>query len=161
MKVSTLLLILSLLGASSAAWACSYDGQFNNPFAESYPGSLSIALATQRAISQQQITQTDKLEGQQGLRRASWWLQLFVKQITLLPNEVHIYLVDSQLWSKYQVGTPLKIHSDPPPNGEVVLMLSESALDNLVSKNISITQAMRMGLVNTNESASKMINIGI
>ncbi|MDO6541513.1 hypothetical protein [Photobacterium sanguinicancri] len=147
MKVSKLLLVLSLLGASSASWACSYDGQLNNPFAESYPGSLGIALATQRAISQQQITQTNKLEGQPGLRRASWWLQLFVKRSTQLPNDIHIYLVDSQLWSKYHAGKPLKIHSKPPSSDDAVLMLSESALDNLVSKKITFTQAINMGLI--------------
>ena len=99
------LLSFSLWGASLPLQACSYDGQFNNPFKESFPGALDIAIATQEAVSEKQLEHLQLLDGAQGLRRVSWWLTLMAKQnTTALESVSYIYLVDSHLWSKVSEG---------------------------------------------------------
>ncbi|MCG6359983.1 hypothetical protein K6U58_15565 [Vibrio fluvialis] len=51
--MSAFLTAVCTLSASPLSWACSYDGQFSNPFAESYPGALDVAMATQDALNTQ------------------------------------------------------------------------------------------------------------
>ncbi|ELR67884.1 hypothetical protein C942_00192 [Photobacterium marinum] len=148
MKKSTLLLSTALITSTSPlSWACSYDGQFNNPFSESYPGSLDIAIATQQAIRAQSIERPQSLEGQKGLRRASWWLNLMVGLYPELPSDTYIYLVDSKLWSKYQSDKKLSVHVDAPDAGAQILLISEAALHNLVIKKITFNTAIELGLI--------------
>ncbi|WP_238322307.1 hypothetical protein [Vibrio mexicanus] len=72
--------VLTMILMSSPSWACSYDGQFSNPFTESYPGALDVAIATQKAIRTSAISKPSELTGSKGLRRASWWISLMVEQ---------------------------------------------------------------------------------
>ncbi len=151
MKVLTqILLILSVLGASPS-WACSYDGQFINPFTESYPGSLDVVIATQKALANNQIVKPKNVEGAQGLQRAVWWLKLFVKNNQeVLPEEGYIYLADSHLWSKFTKMGKVEVHALAPQDNKHVLVISEYALSNLISKNISYEQSQQLGLVEHN-----------
>lgn len=144
----TTLLGLSLWGASLSVQACSYDGQFNNPFKESYPGALDIAIATQDALSDESLEHIKVLEGAQGLRRASWWLTLMTKHnANDLESVSYIYLVDSHLWSKVSNGDQIEIHV--PPNSDdasSVLLLSEAALQALVSQKVDLQSAIELGI---------------
>ncbi|TFH90433.1 hypothetical protein [Vibrio ouci] len=133
--------------ASPISWACSYDGQFTNPFSESYPGSLDVAIATQQAIRGQLIEAPQRLKGGQGLRRASWWLNLMVERNPNLPSGTYIYLVDSQLWSQYQPDQRLAIHVDAPNSAENVLLISEAALSSVISEKITLNKARDLGVV--------------
>ncbi|KJY81789.1 hypothetical protein TW81_15645 [Vibrio galatheae] len=128
------------------SWACSYDGQFNNPFTESYPGSLGVAISTQQAIRSQAIERPDSLLGPSGLRRASWWLKVLVDLSPDIPEETYIYLVDSQLWSLHQGGSQIAIHVDAPTSSEKILLISEAALHNVVSKHITLDTALKLGI---------------
>lgn len=148
MKRNKLLAVAALaMLASPISWACSYDGQFTNPFSESYPGALDIAISTQQAIRSESIELPQYLEGQQGLRRASWWLQVMAKQSQGLPDVTYIYLVDSQLWSKYQAGKQVMVHVNKPTGEVPVLLLSEAALHNLVNNDLTIDTAKSLGIV--------------
>lgn len=133
--------------ASQPVLACSYDGQFNNPFAESYPGSLDVALATREAIISKKINRPQKLSGVQGLARAQWWLNLLHRKWPAELDEVsYIYLVDSQLWSQRQSGQ-LKIHVPAPDDTQSVLLLSEAALAALIGNEINFEQANAMKII--------------
>ncbi|EGR0231016.1 TPA: hypothetical protein I7730_20025 [Vibrio vulnificus] len=143
-----LLGLLSLM-ASQPVLACSYDGQFNNPFAESYPGALDIAIATREAIDAQHITKPQRLAGSKGMARAQWWLTLLNKQWPdKAAAESYIYLVDSQLWSKRQMDG-LTIHVPPPENAQQVMLLSEAALGALINNELSYEQAHELQIVQT------------
>lgn len=155
MKRSSFWLLTALTtSASPFSWACSYDGQFSNPFTESYPGSLDIAIATQEAIKQQQVQRPDSLTGTPGLQRASWWLNLMVKQYPNLSPNSYIYLVDSQLWSKYEASGKLSIHVNPPDDGAHVLLVSEAALYNLVNHKLPLETAIELGVVKHNSQTA-------
>ncbi|MFM2587584.1 hypothetical protein [Vibrio sp. TBV020] len=147
MKQGLCLLFAALTIASPMSWACSYDGQFNNPFSESYPGSLDVAIATQQAIKSQTIAAPQRLEGGQGLRRASWWLNLMVESNPNLPSGTYIYLVDSQLWSQYQPDKRLAVHVSAPESTANVLLISEAALGSVISDKITLDKAEELGLV--------------
>lgn len=142
-----LCLVLSVLVACSS-WACSYDGQFNNPFTESYPGSLDVVIATQKALANNQIERPDRLDGLPGMQRVTWWLKLFVKNNReVLPDEGYIYLVDSHLWSKFTKAGKLEIHAPAPDDQHHVLVVSEYALSNLVSDHISYDRSKQLGII--------------
>lgn len=132
---------------SPVALGCSYDGQFSNPFSESYPGALDVAIATQKAIRADAILKPSSLDGKKGLRRASWWINLLVERYPDQLNGSYIYLVDSQLWSKYNVGTRVTIHVQAPGSAESVVLLSEATLNSLVNHNITLSKAIELGLV--------------
>lgn len=138
--------------ASQPLLACSYDGQFNNPFSESYPGALDIAIATQIAIEGGELQRPEKLSGKPGLRRASWWLNLLNKQMASSSYpETYIYLVDSQLWAKYNPSKPIIVHSEPASPKDSTLMLSETALSALISQNLTLEQAIMLKIANQGE----------
>ena len=145
----TLLIYLSL--SVSPLWACSFDGVFPNPFAESYAGSFDVALATQRGIQSGSINKLDKLEGMNGLRRTNWWLKVFAKeQKGKLAEGTYIYLIDSRLWAKVEGDHRLKIHVPEPSIPSAVLVLSDAALASLVSEEISYQQALKLGVAKLN-----------
>lgn len=138
------------LVSTFSSHACTYDGQFSNPFAESYPGSLDVAIATYDALDLNYIEPVSALDGQQGLRRVSWWLQLMSQRFSSeLTTTSHIYLVDSHLWSQLTKDNQIKVHSSPQNVGSTnVLLLSEAALSALVNKQIGFQQALDLGIIN-------------
>lgn len=134
--------------ASPTSWACSYDGLFTNPFSESYPGALDVSIATQLAIRSQSMKPLELIEGEAGLRRASWWLNLMVKANPDLSAGSYVYVVDRQLWSRISESDySIEVHVSPPTESAQVLQLSEAALHNLISEQITIDQARELGVI--------------
>lgn len=146
MKVPTLILMLSALG-TAPTWACSYDGQFNNPFTESYPGSLDVVIATQNAVTDDKILRPELVKGAAGLQRSVWWLKLFVQtHQDDLPDNVNIYLADSHLWSRVSERSKLETHTSAPEISGNVLVISEAALSNVIAKKITLEESLGMGI---------------
>ncbi|KUH63313.1 hypothetical protein ABK16_06180 [Vibrio parahaemolyticus] len=134
--------------ASPTSWACSYDGLFANPFSESYPGALDVSIATQLAIRSQSMKPLELIEGEAGLRRASWWLNLMVKATPDLSAGSYVYVVDRQLWSRISESDhSIEVHVSPTTQSAQVLQISEAALHNLISEQITIDQARELGVV--------------
>ncbi|NAW82157.1 hypothetical protein CAG69_08915 [Vibrio sp. V43_P6S15P86] len=153
MKLMLACITVLYLLASPFSWACSYDGQFSNPFAESYPGSLSVAIATQEALDSKSIVLPSQLDGGKGLRRVSWWLQLFTSRHSGSLKGLNIYLIDSQLWSKLDNEGKLIIHTNAPSDRQKVLLLTETTLHNLVSEKLTLHEAKYLGLVTVDEGS--------
>lgn len=134
-------------------WACTFDGVFNNPFVESYAGAFDVALATHNEVQKRTMIKPDKLDGQAGLRRASWLLTLFIQnQSRELTVGSYIYLVDRRLWSKIETDMKLMIHVDQPETSAPVLLMSEAALLNIVSNTIEFQSALDVGVVKRNST---------
>ncbi len=150
MKQLNMLVAICLSSVSLAAQACTYDGQFSNPFTESYPGSLDVAMSTYDALDSQTIDTISSLNGPSGLRRASWWLKLMAdKYASELQSVSYIYLVDSHLWSKVEHGQSITVHSAPSDESSSsrVLLLSEAALNALVQGKVSFEQGITLGVI--------------
>lgn len=134
--------------ASPNVWACSYDGLFINPFSESYPGALDVSIATQLAIRSKSMPPLDIIEGQAGLRRASWWLNLMTKANPELLKGAYVYVVDRQLWSRInESGRSIDVHVSPPSDKVKVFQISEAALHSLISNQITLDQARKLGVL--------------
>ncbi len=151
-KLVALWIAASLLVlASPHSRACFYDGQFSNPFNESYPGALDVAIATQKAIKSQAMPQPKQVAGRFGLTMASWWLKTVVTTHPELAKGSYIYLVDRQLWSQVSNDeNGITVHVAGPQRdakGVRVLLLSEATLQNLVSQAITLEQARELGVV--------------
>lgn len=146
-QFQSLIIASVILFASPVSWACSYDGQFSNPFSESYPGSLDVAIATQEAIRSNSISLPPKLQSTQGLRRVTWWLNLMAKMQLELPEGAYVYLVDSQLWSQLQPNHQITVHVPPPQDQSNVIQLTEITLHNLINKQISYEEAKHLGII--------------
>lgn len=88
------------------------------------------------------------IEGQAGLRRASWWLNLMTKNNPELPKGAYVYVVDRHLWSRIsESDNTIEVHVSPPTDNVKVLQLSEATLHNLVSDQITLTQARELGVL--------------
>ena len=134
--------------ASPTGWACSYDGLFTNPFSESYPGALDVSIATQLAVRSQSMQPLEAIDGEAGLRRASWWLNLMAKAHPDLPKGSYVYVVDRQLWSRIsETDNSIEVHVSPPTDNVKVLQISEAALHNLISNQITFDQARELGVL--------------
>lgn len=147
-RVTTVIASGVIALASPASWACSYDGLFTNPFSESYPGALDVSIATQQAIRSQSMQPLETIEGLSGLRRTSWWLNVMAKNHPELPKGAYVYVVDRHLWSRIsESDNTIEVHVSPPTDNVKVLQLSEAALHNLVSDQITLTQARELGVL--------------
>ncbi|PFG56301.1 hypothetical protein ATG66_2630 [Vibrio sp. ES.051] len=137
-----------IASASPTSWACSYDGLFTNPFSESYPGALDVSIATQLAVRSQSMQPLEIIDGEAGLRRASWWLNLMTKAHPDLPKGSYVYVVDRQLWSRIsETDNSIEVHVSPPTDNVKVLQISEAALHNLISNQITFDQARELGVL--------------
>lgn len=164
---SSFLLAALLLGVTGqSAEACGYDEQVNNPFQMAYPGSLVLALNTHVALKNRQISPLKSLNGQAGMTRSERWLTDLRGRLEQqgFNGSVSLLLVDSGLWSRISESEPdpvqagvtelnsrkklsLVIHSEEPAEGEGVILTTEAALAALLSGEIRLDQAVKMGLV--------------
>ena len=65
-----------------------------------------------------------------------------------LPKGAYVYVVDRQLWSRISdADNSIEIHVSPPVESAQVLQLSEAALQNLISNQITIDQARELGVL--------------
>lgn len=104
-------------------------------------------MATQQALNAKTIPELSKLDGEEGLLRASGWLQLLAKTYSTELKGAYIYIVDNQLWSKLDTNSKLIFHSQPPEINEKVFLLTEVTLQSIVSKRLSWQDAEKLGLV--------------
>ena len=69
-----LLLCAMVTGPVPLAMACGYDAIYPNPFEQSWPGSLDVAMATAAAISDRKLDPVPKITGPDGFSRSYQWL---------------------------------------------------------------------------------------
>ncbi|WOO27787.1 hypothetical protein R1T29_00625 [Vibrio parahaemolyticus] len=137
---------MCLLLSADPLRACTFDGVFTNPFTESYPGALDVALATQREVSKGTFTVPVLREGRAGLQQTSWWLKLFNTDLRVAQmKEVYFYVIDSHLWAK-KTTDRLEIHVAKPTQPKKVLIVSAAALSSLASDQISYQDALALGV---------------
>jgi len=150
MKIAMIFASL-IISSIHPVFACSYDGQMNNPFVQGYPGSLQVALSTQKAIEQKQLAPLHSLTGQAGLTRATTWLEQLRKRLANaeLQQNFSLYLLDSQLWTRFDVvaGNVLMQSHSIPSSDEAILISSETTLAALLNNQLDVTTAQQLGLI--------------
>ncbi|MCE2573452.1 hypothetical protein [Motilimonas eburnea] len=140
-----------LLLTALPALACSYDGQFNNPFNQAYNGSLRVALATNQAITNQKFIAAKPLTGPAGLQRAQWLLKQVIPQLnSLFPQPIDVLLIDKKLWAQVRIEQEkpaLTLHTASATGEYPVVLMSEATLIALSKKQITLGQASELGIL--------------
>lgn len=138
-------------GPLPVAMACGYDAIYPNPFEQSWPGSLDIAMATAAAISQQALSPVPKIVGPDGFTRSYQWLNQLKGTLrdSPLPGNVSILLVDSGLWSRVRGKEVLLLqtHTKGPAERDRIVLTSEAGIQALLSGQLSVSQAKQLGLL--------------
>ncbi|WP_394242178.1 hypothetical protein [Vibrio astriarenae] len=100
--------------------------------------------------NQGQISSIKPLEGTAGYQRVSWWLQLFATQLqdhTIEPTP--ILIVDIAMWAQYQLDSRPNVILDTgrPDDVSNTIILTQAALNAIVQRQISFSQAAKLGLI--------------
>lgn len=146
-----LLLCAMATGPVPLAMACGYDAIYPNPFEQSWPGSLDVAMATAAAISDRKLDPVSKITGPDGFSRSYQWLNQLKGSLKdgQLPGNVSILLVDSGLWSRVRgkESLLLQAHTEGPARQDRIMLTSEAGIQALLSGQLSVAQAKQLGLL--------------
>ncbi|WP_421181374.1 hypothetical protein [Aeromonas enteropelogenes] len=130
---------------------CGYDALYPNPFEQSWPGTLDVAMATAAAVNDDRLTRLPPLTGEAGFTRSQAWLQALKSRFQQVGvrGGVSILLVDSGLWSRLRgkESLLLQLHTPGPHADDRVMLLSEAALDALLAGTLTIETAVQLGVV--------------
>ncbi|WP_279460827.1 hypothetical protein [Aeromonas dhakensis] len=130
---------------------CGYDALYPNPFEQSWPGALDVAMATAAAVNDERVARLPSLTGEAGFARSQAWLQTLKSRFQQagVRGGVSILLVDSGLWSRLRgkESLLLQLHTAGPHPRDRMMLLSEVALDALLTGTLTIEEALRLGVV--------------
>lgn len=130
---------------------CGYDALYPNPFEQSWPGTLDVAMATAAAVNDDRLARLPPLTGEAGFTRSQAWLQSLKSRFQQagVRGGISILLVDSGLWSRLRgkESLLLQLHTPGPHADDRVMLLSEAALDALLAGTLTIKTAVQLGVV--------------
>ncbi|WP_421179706.1 hypothetical protein [Aeromonas enteropelogenes] len=130
---------------------CGYDALYPNPFEQSWPGALDVAMATAAAVNGDRLARLSPLTGEAGFTRSQAWLQALKNRFQQagVRGGISILLVDSGLWSRLRgkESLLLQLHTPGPHADDRVMLLSEAALDALLAGTLTIETAVQLGVV--------------
>lgn len=136
-------------------------------------GELDLPGASQLLINSIFLEKSDDLQALKPLppaatfQRASWWLRIFAKSLHEHHIEdLHIVLADIPLWSHLLPSpSPIRIDVEKPEPTAKVVMLTQVGLQALITRSISMQQALSLGLVRLHqvddETRSKLEQLAI
>lgn len=145
-----LALQLSISHVSACGFHSSFEVGANIP-----RGATWLVIRSYSAVQEGRVPATDKLEGDAGFRRASWWLNLFTRELQKHGvKESYIYLADVGLWAKYQHHAPKRLQLELAPKQQDynVVVLTSETLSALVSDEITLSRALEFGIISLSES---------
>jgi len=127
------------------ASACGYHASVNNPFTLTYPGSISLAVATREALDDNIVRSLLPVQGVFGFKRSVGWLNRLVEELGRQSGdlEYQILVVNSGLWSSVRPGDqgPLLETHIEPSSSEPVLLISEELLSALLLRQVDSSNA--------------------
>lgn len=131
--------------------SCGYDALYPNPFEQSWPGTVNIAMATATAVSREQLPPLAALTGEAGFSRSQAWLQTLKSRLQQagVGGGISILLIDSGLWSRVRgkESLLLQLHTPGPHPTDRVMLLSEAAINAMLEGTLTIERALQLGVV--------------
>lgn len=131
--------------------SCGYDALYPNPFEQSWPGTVNIAMATATAVSREQLPPLAALTGEAGFTRSQAWLQTLKSRLQQagVGGGISILLIDSGLWSRVRgkESLLLQLHTSGPNPKDRVMLLSEAAINAMLNGSLTIEQGLQLGVV--------------
>lgn len=141
------------------AGACYFHGSFDGGFASSYPGSISIAVATRAAVEEGLL---DALPEEANSRAAALYRIRVVAGRSVMnmaavrvPGPpVFVLLTQSGTWIRLNdPASGAVFHSDPPGPDDTKILLSDQALEGLLTGNLSVDMLEEHGLIRIHGNA--------
>lgn len=139
--------------AAGPAGACGYHGLIGDSFSESYPGSIDVAIALRIALDRNQLKAAPATPPLMGLVRSTRWLEDFGRwagQFSAGAPDFAVLLVETGLWTRYRKqgsGFAMEPHVAIPSTEDPVLITGEPALQALVERRLTLTDALKTGVV--------------
>lgn len=131
--------------------SCGYDALYPNPFEQSWPGTVNIAMATAAAVSSDRLAPLPVLTGEAGFTRSQAWLQSLKSRFQKagIKGGISILLIDSGLWSRVRgkESLLLQLHTPGPHPTDRVMLLSEAAINAMLEGTLTIEQGLQLGVV--------------
>ena len=131
--------------------SCGYDALYPNPFEQSWPGTVNIAMATTAAVSSDRLASLPPLTGEAGFTRSQAWLQSLKSRFQKagIQGGISILLIDSGLWSRVRgkESLLLQLHTSGPNPKDRVMLLSEAAINAMLNGSLTIEQGLQLGIV--------------
>jgi len=148
-------LCLTFISSIPMATGCGYDGMMSNPFSESYPGAVGVAIATSNAYDKQTLQALPAINPSIGFLRTNRYLQDFRNRLETQAqfkkdNSLAILLVDTGLWSRYRHSEGSLIvepHIASANPNELVVVASEASFAALLSGELPVETALKDGLL--------------
>jgi hypothetical protein len=155
----------TLMAAIPVAVGCGYDGMMSNPFSESYPGAVGVAIATSNAYDKQTLQALPAINPSIGFLRTNRYLQDFRNRLETQAqfkkdNSLAILLVDTGLWSRYRHSEGSLIvepHIASANPNELVVVASEASFAALLSGELPVETALKDGLLVVNQAGFEPI----
>ena len=163
---------LALFSAASIALqvgmaaACNYDG---SPGAgPTYPRAAEVRAALQRPSNAQVLDKqlvSPSFVNMFGYHRAVRRLQRLREALERVGGQAagtsfSLLLVESGLWSRYSPdteGVSIAVHTAGPQPADVVVLTGEAAIEAIASGRLSAEEALRLGLILIEGSASAKV----
>jgi hypothetical protein len=139
--------------AAAPAGACGYHGLIGDSFSAIYPGSIDVAIALRTALDRNQLKAAPTAPPLMSLMRSTRWLEDFGRwagQSASGAPDFAVLLVEPGLWTRYRKqgsGFAMEPHVAAPAASDVVLITGEPALQALVERRLTMTEAMQTGVV--------------
>lgn len=156
--------------ASSRTLACSlHVTSFKPFFAQTYPGSLNVAIAVGNARSENRLPGAPLENGELGLLRASFALNKLGHRLNLagqLPKtDFFLIFAGQQLWTYYRVkkftGQPeygVHVHSAEPNHDVPVVVTSYYVVLALQDGSMTFAEALDGGLIQVRNDKKAYVN---
>jgi hypothetical protein len=159
-KFLTLALVFALVAvASSRTLACAlHVTNLSSFFAQTYPGSLNVAMAVGNARSENRLPGTPLENGELGLLRASYALNKLGHRLnvaSLLPKtDFFLMFAGQQMWTYYRAKTftdqfayGVHVHSAEPNHDVPILVTSYYVVLALQEGVMTFTEALDDGFI--------------
>lgn len=149
--------VLATAVASFSAGACSVHMADVAGLRAAHPASIGVSVATRRAIDEKRIRDIprgnlkekfaalEKIEA-----RFHEFSELLEGPALAQPLVFSLYLTESNHWSRFRYSNGqwnVKLHQTPPEEPSVVMVLSDTALMNLLDRKLSVDSALELGVL--------------
>lgn len=161
-KMKALSLVMAMLpwGMIGSVNACALHFGFDFSDNQALHQAESVKMVSLFREKHGEVEPLPELSPTATFQRASWWLNVLAQEMEdQVPDETLILLADISLWAQFDGSQPRKITIDiaPPDEANNVIVMTQTSLNALVSKQLSFRQAMQKGVVEIHQGDPELV----
>jgi hypothetical protein len=151
-QLVALAVVLAAATYGVSAAACGLEGGLGDAWSAAHAGSLEVALATRDAIASGALLPDPVLEPALAHERADEHVRRLAAALPMGPSAtpVAVLVIEPGLWTRLTPQASVWIvaeHADGPQASDAALIVSESALRDLVGGRLSADEALQRGVL--------------